>query len=346
MQYNFVLIRTEKGGKYARKILSSVRWLNKNKYPRHEFRTFDMTIGEFMENTRLVHGNTYLRVPNSPNGEIFPAIHTIVHARCANPRTDWTIKLRELENTGYKVVNSVDCIELTSNKLACSLHLQGKVSHPKSWEYKKDMTRNEFLTMIRSIDANLESPDYIIAKPLTSLDQGANVRKVSFTDFGNGEPKVVDIIETRLELDKVPGNKIVIQEYIPYTALHRVIVIGGKALPYTFIDRVEWHKNGDWKVSCCLNKTTMRLNENANPELLELAEKTQKEVGGVINFIDIFEYDVLDDGFNHPVDVEYTNAEINTACSLNIHEKLAKLAGRKDWNIHSRIARQLVKELL
>lgn len=97
----------------------------------------------------------------------------------------------------------------------------------------------------------------------------------------------------------------------------------------------------DWKVSCCLNRTTMKLNENAHWSLLELAEKTQKEVGGIINFIDIFEYPV-GDFLNQ---VRYTNAEINTACSLNIHEKLAKDAGRRDYNIHFCIAKELVKQL-
>jgi len=218
------------------------------------------------------------------------------------------------------------------------LHLQGKVNHPRSWEWKKSWDNEVKIDFIDKL-LDVIPDDFIIAKPYTSLEQGLNVRKVTLLD-GYGT-----IIE---EFDKVLGNKIVIQEYIPYTALHRVIVIGDKALPYTFIDKPEWHPN-DWKVSCCLNRTTMVLNENANPELLELAEKTQKEVGGVINFIDIFEYAVSRVGhlgmYNHSGS-EYTNAEINTACSLNIHERLAKQAGRSDWNIHSRIAKQLVKELI
>lgn len=332
MQYNFVIIRTDKGGRYARKILRSIQWLNENKYPQHEFVTVDMTITEFLH---------YIDINDFFGFEGVGPNNTIIHARCANPRTDWTIKLRELEERGYKVVNSVDCIELTSNKLACSLALQNKVAHPKSFEYSRNMRGGDLDMLRANLSAAFLGNDYIIAKPLTSLEQGANVRKIRF--MGNHWERIID------EFNEVPGNKIVIQEYIPYTALHRVIVIGGKALPYTFIDKVEYHQPGDWKVSCCLNKTTMKLNENADRELLELAEKTQKEVGGVINFIDIFEYNVSRVGhlgmYNHS-GVEYTNAEINTACSLNIHERLAKLAGRNDWNIHFRIAKQLVKELI
>lgn len=165
MQYNFVLIRTDAGGRYARKILNSVKWLNENKYPQHRFDVYNYTIAEFMQ-----YGFAQIE-------EMMESEDTIIHARCANPRTEWTIRLRELEEMGYKVVNSVDCIELTSNKLACSLYLQGKVNHPKSWEYRKNLTNFEFVNLISSIADELPNK-YLIAKPLTSLEQGANVKKI------------------------------------------------------------------------------------------------------------------------------------------------------------------------
>lgn len=317
---NFIIIRTEKGRKYAGKIARSIRWINENKYPQHTFVVDVLTLAEFM------HAQPETWIPGD----------TVVHPRCANPRTDWTIKLRKWQDAGFRVVNSVDCIELTSNKLACSLQLQGKVAHPKSWEYRKDLNDDDWNQLTVDIqNSSMILPLYLIAKPLTSLEQGANVRKIDF--WGNQWENI------RQEFNLVPGNKIVVQEFIPYTALHRVIVIGGKALPYTFVDRMAWHAPGDWKVSCCLNKTTMQLNENAPQALLKLAEDTQKAVGGVINFIDIFEYEEKSPGgVMHRT--AYTNAEINTACSLNIHERLARAAGRPDWNIHFRIANQLVKE--
>src|SRR4030067_1820856 len=237
MQYNFVIIRTQKGRKYARKILNSIRWINEHKYPQHDFIASDLTIQQFLGTADYYFEPSILRPEN-----------TIIHARCANPRTEWTIKLRELEEIGYKVVNSVDCIELTSNKLACSLHLQGKVNHPKSWEYNKNMTRNEYFDLFDKIADELDPSGGgidIIAKPYTSLEQGANVKKL---DLDSEDGTNYDWLAN--EINKVPGNKIVIQEFIDYTALHRVIVIGGKALPYTFIDKPEWHLN-DWKVSCC-----------------------------------------------------------------------------------------------
>lgn len=327
MQYNFIILRTDKGGRYARKILRSIKWLNENKYPQHEFSLTNITIGDFLHNLNDIERN-------------YRPENTIIHARAANPRTEWTIKLRRLQDMWYKVVNSVDCIELTSNKLACSLRLQEKVAHPKSWEYKKGMNFEEFSELWSDIELSLnEDDEYVIAKPFTSLEQGANVRKIPFQ---NMTTRMIQV-----EFEKVPGKNIVIQEYVPYTALHRVIVIGGKALPYTFVDYADDpRKNGEWKVSCCLNRTTMRFNGNPPPRLLQLAEQTQKEVGGIINFIDIFEFP-WKDGENRPRDMfgNFTNAEINTACSLNIHEKLAKDAGRRDWNIHYRIAKELVKQI-
>jgi glutathione synthase/RimK-type ligase-like ATP-grasp enzyme len=324
MQYNFVLIRTDKGRKYANKILNSIKWINEHKYPQHIFNCFNFTIGEFLE---LAEDDDFF-------GDNVQPENTIIHARCANPRTEWTIELRKLQDRGFKVVNSVDCIELTSNKLACSLHLQGKVNHPKSWEYSRNMSQEEYIELWDDIENSL-NPDFVIAKPLTSLEQGANVRKVNFG---------LSSIDTRWQFNQVPGNKIVIQEYIPYTALHRVIVINGKALPYTFVDYANDPRKNDWKVSCCLNRTTMKLNENPSQTLLKLAEDTQKAVNGVINFIDIFQYN--DDVFGRIENTEYTNAEINTACSLNIHEKLARDAGRSDWNIHFRIGKCLVEKLI
>jgi hypothetical protein len=121
--------------------------------------------------------------------------------------------------------------------------------------------------------------------------------------------------------------------------MHRVIVIGGKALPYTFVDKVAWHPL-QWKVSCCLNRTSMQIDTNPDQRVLEIAEETQRAVNGDINFIDIFE----NDDWRPISQGRFSISEINTACSLNIHERLAQEAGRTDWNIHARIAKYLVQK--
>jgi glutathione synthase/RimK-type ligase-like ATP-grasp enzyme len=316
---NFIILRTDKGGRYARKIMRSIRWINEQQYPRERFVAEDMTISEFMDTS------------NFPN----PA-ETLIHPRCANPRTSWTERLRTLEEDGFTVVNSVDAIELTSNKLACALHLQNIVPHPRSWEFLKSWSNEEAANFVRNIwNWAGVGHHYIIAKPLTSLSQGAHVQKIRLD--------TVDVSIIR-QLRSVPGDKIVVQEFFPYTAMHRVIVIGSRALPYTFVDRVSWHPE-NWKVSCCLNRTTMRIEQNPDPRVLEIAETTQRAVNGEINFIDIFEGTEVSPGgvFYRP---GFAISEINTACSLNIHERLAQEAGRTDWNIHYRIAKHLVRKAM
>ncbi len=326
---NFIILRTDKGGRYARKIRRSIEWINNNSTRfsgGEEFDTSDMTISEFMQISYVQSGGGAILTGFLPRD-------TVVHARCANPRTDWTIRLRKMEERGYTVVNSVDALELTSNKLACALRLQSVVQHPQTWEFNRnwDTSHKE-----RFVDAiwNWADTDhhYIIAKPLTSLSQGAHVQKVS---LDTSRENVLNAIQ------QAPGDKIVVQEFFPYTAMHRVIVIGGHALPYTFVDKVEWHPQ-NWKVSCCLNRTTMRIETEPDIRLLEIAERTQRAVNGEINFIDIFENDDW-----RPLSQErFSISEINTACSLNIHEQLAQEAGRKDWNIHYRIAKHLVRKAM
>jgi glutathione synthase/RimK-type ligase-like ATP-grasp enzyme len=333
---NFIILRTDKGGRYARKIMRSIRWLNNDRYSREDFHTEDVTIGEFVDLTVRKDGRLFLHDSRTRNQHFSPQ-DTIIHARCANPRTTWTEQLRELEQTGYTVVNSVDAIELTSNKLACALHLQNVVPHPRSWEYDKDVMRRnntEHFYVHLTMDEGL---DTIIAKPLTSLSQGAHVRKLGLERNGQTVQEMGQFLME--QFDRVPGNKIVVQEFFPYTAMHRVIVIGGHALPYTFVDRVSWHPR-EWKVSCCLNRTSMRIDTNPSMSILEIAERTQRAVNGEINFIDIFENEQPGDGSTFAI------SEINTACSLNIHERLAQEAGRTDWNIHYRIAKHLVKKMM
>lgn len=315
MQYNFVIVRTGGGSQYAKHIKSSIMWLNRHvrAFKKHNF-TVDI---------RSVNDLHNLHQQYQPG-------NTIIYARAAYPSKDgWMGKLINLEQMGFTVVNKTSALLLTSNKLECALFLQDKVKHPKSWEYKKTQDVDEFE---KWYSKNIESEDqefkFLIAKPLTSINQGADVQKIDLEEMETYN-------QLMKEFNKVPGEKIVVQEFVNYTSLHRVIVINGKALPYTFIDRPEWHKDG-WKVSCCLNKETMKFNDpKMVAGLLELAEKTQKIIGGEINFIDIFED-------NNEDDSPFTIGEINTACNLRIHEMLAKKAGRDDWNIHYRIARYLV----
>jgi len=235
---------------------------------------------------------------------------TLIHARAAHPRTRWMDRLENLELNNL-VVNSTSTLRLTSDKLASSLLFSRELPnfHPRTWEYPSGFSLDFF-----------EDGEYIL-KPYTSMDQGANVRV-----YRHPTDDIVDIART------IPGSTLILQERVNYTALHRVIVIGGVALPYTFYDVPTRDR---WRVSVCLNKTTMRFNGNPDRELLSLGVRAQQVVRGDVNFVDIFE---TSNG--------YVLGEINTACNLRIHEVMARRSGRSDWNIHYRIAKYLEGRLL
>jgi len=253
----------------------------------------------------------------------FSSENTIIHARAAYPSGyGWMLNLITLEDRGYLVINNTDCLRTTSDKLKCALLLQDKISHPKTWEMEKDSLGGiDFMKIY-----NESKTEKVIVKPITSMSQGSHVKIFDINDASMDE---IDRI-----ILSVPGRRIVVQEFVPYTALHRVVVINGEALPFTFVDRPEWHTDGDWKVSVCLNKTTMQYNKHGDTELLDIAVKAQEIIGGEINFIDIFE---TSNG--------YVMGEINTACNLHIHEMLAQAAGESGWNIHRKIAQYLLKRI-
>ncbi len=306
MTKNYVIIHTASGGAYARRVASSIRWIYQNIKKSNDYRTIVASVNDFEEKVQGL-------IPRD----------TVIYARAAYPTLDgWMGRLKRLEDAGFTVVNPVRVLQLTSDKLACALHLRDKVSHPKTFEIDKN---NFDWGDIGRLVGDLFPVTYIM-KPLTSMDQGANVTKIEFPLPINGE-SLGDIA------NRIPGNKIVFQKFVPYTAIYRVIVIGGVALPYSFVDKPEWHPD-NWKVSVCLNRVTMRFVPNPNPALLRLAERTQVAVGGEINFVDIFE----------TTPGNFVISEINTACNLRIHERLAERAHHPMANIHYRIAKYLVNK--
>lgn len=223
--------------------------------------------------------------------------NSFIHSRAAYPYISgarWLRSLCHSEAMGYLVVNDTDCLRLTSNKLRCSLLFNKKeVNHPKTYE----VTDETWLKVYNQLPIG-----HYVIKPLTSMSQGKHVQK--FTKL-NGVNNLRNII------DLVPGQKKVVQRFVPAIALHRVIVLNGTALSFSFVDKIQ--KN--WKLSVCLNKDTMEFNPHPDNALLKLAEKAQKVIAGEINFIDIFE-----------TKVGYSISEINTACNLTIHENLSKVS--------------------
>jgi glutathione synthase/RimK-type ligase-like ATP-grasp enzyme len=246
----------------------------------------------------------------------------IIHPRTATPLdSKWIILLKELEKEGVKVVNPPRLLQLTSNKLECSFVLYNNgINHPKTWKGFKDQ---KTLNLIKSL---LKKHEKLIIKPSNSISQGAYVKKI---EQNNSD------IEISKKIESIPTNPFVIQEYVDYIALYRVIVINGQALPFSFIDKPT---KDNWKVSVCLNRTRMKFVPNPDKRILKLGVDTQNVLNKYINnpykgihFIDIFE----------TKDNKFTISEINTACSLFIHERLAKDAKHPNWEISKYIAEYL-----
>lgn len=292
-----VIIHTESGRQYAKAIASSVNWLRQ--HARQDARA------------ELRSVNNLEGIEQNPSGTIF-------HLRAAHPTANWMDRVQVVQNAGFRVVNSVNSARVTSDKCACAFSmLAAHVPHPRTWQWdKRESTLDPILA--EASGANCYN---LIAKPITSMEQGANVIQFHLNDM--------DLTA----LSRVPGSSIIIQERVWYDSLHRVIVINGNPLPYTFVDMLSDHDEGNWKVSCCLNRTTMTIDEEPDEELLEIAVRAQQVVGASISFVDIFK----------TVTEEYMVSEVNTACNLSIHENLARQAGRNDWNIHYKIANYLVR---
>jgi glutathione synthase/RimK-type ligase-like ATP-grasp enzyme len=230
----------------------------------------------------------------------------------------WVANLVAKEREGYRVINNTRVLRHTSNKLECALDMyEAGLPHPRTWEAERnwddDLIRR--LWVLMASDYNVYK---VVVKPYTSMDQGANVKIAeTFEQFHRA-------------IRGMPTGKVVVQELIDYTAIFRVVVIDGRALPMSWVDRPTPQR---WRVSVCLNRN-MQFVTNPDQELLEVAEQTQEAIGGEVNFIDVF----------RTVSGRYILSEINTACNLSIHEGMARSAGHPYWNIANYIARYLDRQ--
>ncbi|MBI5413461.1 hypothetical protein HZA42_03900 [Candidatus Peregrinibacteria bacterium] len=234
--------------------------------------------------------------------------NTLIHSRTAAPLVNK--KIARLEKEGFKIINSSRTLNWTSNKYLSQKHAK-KSGIPVAETYKVDK-RN-----LGKINALIKKHGEVVLKPIFSQGQGIYCNKV---DLKTPEKALKKI------LDSMPGNPIQIQQYIDYKKLIRVIVIGYKALREATVYDVPAE---GWKCSVCLNPEIKKYTPQ-NDVLFKLAEKTAKAFGAQINFIDFFE----------DANGDYILNEINTACSLRIHENVS------GCKIHKHIGDFLAKHAL
>lgn len=230
---------------------------------------------------------------------------TLIHFRATGPRRT-TPKARALESRGFRVVNSSEVLERTGDK---ALSYEWGRKHGFELPLTKEGSKSE----IKGFVSELGLEKFVI-KPVTSKSQGA----YCFQSY----PSDPDFPS---KLSQVLGREVIVQEFVDYLRIYRVIVIGGRVLDSAvFSDEPRGER---WKVSVCLNPE-MQLVKRPDNDLLEYALKIAEVFGTEIGFIDVFQ---TEDG--------YVLSEINTACSLILHERMSR------WNISREIAQYLVSQL-
>lgn len=234
--------------------------------------------------------------------------NTLIYARTAGPHITETYK--ELEKIGFHIINKSLATELTSNKYDSQVFAK-KSGIPVADTYK--INKQE----IEKIKELSEKYGSVIAKPILSNGRGLFCKKIN-----RGIP-VNEIIEL---IADIPGDDIIIQEKIEYIKLIRVIVIGFNVLKSA--STYDASAVNNWKASVCMNQN-IRKYEIINNKLVSLAEMTAKKFDCGISFIDFFE----------DKNGDFILNELNTACSLIIHEKVTGV------KIHEYISDYLIEEV-
>ena len=281
---NIIIVRTKRGFKYAQKIQKYIISQGFNCYIARRWE-----LNQVIKKSNLRPGNT------------------LIHSRTAGRITNK--KLAKIEAMGFKIINSVKTLELTSNKYKANI-LAAKNNIPVAKTHKVKIDD------LKTIKIFLAKYKVLVLKPIHSQGQGVFCQKI---DSNITEKELIE------KVDIVPGEKIQVQEFIDYKKLIRVIVIDYKALDnaYTY----DMPKQS-WKCSVCLNPKIKKYIPESD-KLKKLAEKTARAFKAQVNFIDFFE----DKKGNFILN------EINTACSLFIHEKVTGVP------IHKYIGDFLIREV-
>lgn len=228
---------------------------------------------------------------------------TIIHSRTASP--DYTYKkLNNFKKRGYRIINNLETIKLTSHKFNSCVHaIQHDIPCAEIIKVNKE-------DIVLEAKEKIKDWKKIIVKPITSQGQGEFCFKFDKNNF-----------EQIKRTKKTPVQELIIQKFVGYKRLSRVIVVGSKALE----GAVFYDKPGKgWKCSVCLNPNIKHY-KTPPGGLLKFAENVARKFNAEITFIDIF-----------TTNKGYVLNEINTACSLTLHERLS------GYNISKKIAEYLL----
>lgn len=223
---------------------------------------------------------------------------TLIHNRTAiyhrtRAKEDVFDTLRRVEQAGYEVINSADTVLLSSDK---HLSIQQAVKHNIPAPQTVSADKHSLVQQIASMFAKHER---LVLKPRFSQGDG----RYCYLLASRPDSSMLDALHA------LPFDQFIIQEYVPYKALYRVIVINGQALAAAvFFDT----PSSSWKCSVCMNPAIQHC-EAPPPALLTLTETFARIIKAKITFVDWF-----------ATDSGWVFNEVNTACNLAIHERISR----------------------
>ena len=206
-KYRVLVISAEKGDKAitAKRMEEEA---NKLGYPIY-VAGMDGTYTKFENNIRTVHKS------DDDKGFEIHINDTVVFVRGTPERDSWLDLVSQLENAGYCVVNSRDCLELASDKYRTYLRLQDfGLTQPKTVLIPNE---DEIETAFKNLDTKFP----IIMKTLRG-SKGVGVL------FIESERALNSIVQLLFKQDK--SADILIQKYIKTEFDVRVLVLGGKVI--------------------------------------------------------------------------------------------------------------------
>ena len=206
-KYRVLVISAEKGDKAitAKRMEEEA---TKLEYPIY-VAEMDGTYTKVENNIRTVHKS------DDDKGFEIHVNDTVVFVRGTPERDSWLDLVSQLENAGYCVVNSRDCLELAADKYRTYLRLQDfGLTQPKTV-----LVSNE--DAIETAFKNLDTKFPIIMKTLRG-SKGVGVL------FIESERALNSIVQLLFKQDK--SADILIQKYIKTEFDVRVLVLGGKVI--------------------------------------------------------------------------------------------------------------------
>ena len=231
-------------------------------------------------------------------------------------------RLKGREDNGVKVINTTKIMDLILDKH----DLKKKISEMDNVD-KIVIGEGKYNTNTINLIQNLLSTKTIVIKAIGDTTSSGDLPKNSeYIDIKNTIPPL---------LEKTNTDKFIIEEYLEYVRIHRVLVINGIPLNYTFI-----YNNNDNNMSSKFDEESMILIKKPNNSIINLARK-------VFNNL----HDDIGNNYKGvvAVDIYQTKrgkiyvSDINPIDNVMKYQNLAreKLSNWRDWNISKKIAQHL-----